>query len=62
AEAFIKTSLREWAYAQLYTSNQERLDALPVWLDYYNNHRTHTELKNRAPMSVLVSNVSGKYN
>jgi transposase InsO family protein len=62
AEAFIKTSLREWAYAQLYTSNQERLDALPVWLDYYNCHRTHTELSNRPPMDVLVSNVSGKYN
>jgi transposase InsO family protein len=62
AEAFIKTSLREWAYTQLYLSNQERLDALPTWLDYYNNHRTHTELKDRAPMEVLVSDVGGKYN
>src|SRR6266704_1582447 len=62
AEAFIKTSLREWAYAQLYTTNQERLEALPVWLDYYNHQRTHTELKNRAPMTVLVSNVNGQYN
>lgn len=62
AEAFIKTSLREWAYAQLYTSNQERLDALPVWLDFYNHHRTHTELKDQTPMSVLVNDVAGKYN
>lgn len=62
AEAFIKTSLREWAYAQLYTTNQERLEALPVWLEYYNHHRTHTELKNRPPMTALVSNVSGQYN
>jgi hypothetical protein len=54
--------LREWAYTQLYTTNQERLDALPVWLDYYNHHRTHTELKNRPPMTALVSNVSGQYN
>lgn len=61
AEAFIKTSLREWAYAELYESNQERLDALPVWLDYYNHHRTHTELKDQTPMSVLVNNVGGKY-
>lgn len=62
AEAFIKTSLREWAYAELYLSNQERLDALPRWLDYYNHHRTHTELKKQTPMSVLVNNVGGKYN
>ncbi len=61
AEAFIKSSLREWAYAQLYQSNQERLDGLPLWLDYYNHHRTHTELKNQTPMSVLVNNLAGKY-
>lgn len=62
AEAFIKTSLREWACAQLYESNEERLEALPVWLDYYNHHRTHTELKDQTPISVLVNNVGGKYN
>lgn len=62
AEAFIKTSLREWAYVQLYTSNAERRQALPVWLDYYVNYRTHTELNNRTPMEVLVSNVSEQYN
>lgn len=62
AEAFIKTSLREWAYERLYLSNQERLEALPVWLSYYNHHRTHTELKDRPPMTVLVSNVLGQYN
>lgn len=62
AEAFIKTSLREWAYAQLYESNDERLAALPVWLDYYNHHRNHTALGNKTPMSVLVNNVRGKYN
>ncbi|MGI8562359.1 MAG: integrase core domain-containing protein [Candidatus Dormibacter sp.] len=62
AEAFIKTSLREWAYAQLYLSNQERVQALPLWLAYYNHHRTHTELKDQTPMAALVSNVSRKYN
>jgi transposase InsO family protein len=61
AEAFIKTSLREWAYVQLYESNAERHEALPTWLDYYNSHRTHTELKDRTPMDVLVNNVSEKY-
>jgi len=62
AEAFIKTSLREWAYVELYLSNQDRLAALPVWLDYYNHHRTHTELKEGTPMAALVNNVGGKYN
>ena len=62
AEAFIKTSLREWAYERLYLTNEERLEALPIWLDYYNNHRTHTELKDRPPMSVLVNNLPGQYN
>jgi transposase InsO family protein len=62
AEAFIKTSLREWAYERLYLSNQDRSEALPVWLDYYNHSRTHTELNNRPPMTVLVNNVTGKYN
>jgi transposase InsO family protein len=62
AEAFIKTSLREWAYARLYESNDERLAALPVWLDYYNHHRPHTALRNQPPMSVLVNNLRGKYN
>ena len=61
AEAFIKTSLREWAYAQLYTSNQSRRDALPNWLHYYVHYRNHTEL-GMTPMEALVNNVPGKYN
>ena len=60
AEAFIKTSLREWAYATLYSSNQERTKALPIWLDYYSNHRFHTELGS-TPIQALVSNLRGKY-
>lgn len=59
AEAFIKTSLREWAYAEFYPTNQDRLDALPLWLDLYNNHRTHTQINDRTPMAVLVSNLHG---
>ncbi|TAN33693.1 transposase [bacterium] len=61
AEAFIKTSLREWAYAQLYRSNAERKDALPNWIHYYVRHRIHTEL-GTTPMQALVNNVPGKYN
>jgi len=35
AERFIGTLLREWAYARTYRSNAERLDALPVFVDFY---------------------------
>jgi len=62
AEAFIKTMLREWAYARLYRSNHERLRALPRWVDFYNRQRTHTEIGSIAPMTALVNKVRGKYN
>jgi transposase InsO family protein len=61
AEAFIKTMLREWAYARLYRSNHERLATLPRWVDFYNHERTHTEIGSIAPMTALVNKVRGKY-
>lgn len=61
AEAFIKTLLREWAYARLYISNDERLATLPRWLELYNFRRLHTSLKGRPPMEVLVNKVCGNY-
>lgn len=53
AEAFIRTMLREWAYVRLYRSNNERLRALPRWVDHYNRSRPHTALGGRPPMSAL---------
>lgn len=61
AERFIRTLLAEWAYAQLYPSNEERRDALPKWLHYYNHHRPHTALGGRSPAAVSVNNVCGHY-
>jgi transposase InsO family protein len=61
AEAFIKTLLREWAYAKLYRSNHERLTALPRWVHFYNHHRTHTGIGDIVPMAALVNKVRGKY-
>jgi transposase InsO family protein len=51
AERFIQTSLREWAYAQAYTSSQARQDALADWLD-----RPHSALANRPPATRLGQN------
>jgi len=53
AEAFIKTLKREWAYARIYTSNPQRLEALGVYLDYYNRDRPHTSLGLLPPISRL---------
>ena len=61
AERFIRTLLDEWAYARPYGSNNDRLLALPDFVDHYNNHRPHTSLKGLTPMAVLVNNVSGNH-
>jgi transposase InsO family protein len=41
AERFIQTALREWAYAQAYSTSDRRAEELPVWLHQYNWHRPH---------------------
>ncbi|WP_456476515.1 IS481 family transposase [Oceanithermus sp.] len=59
-ERFIRTLLNEWAYAHAYRSSDERNAHLPEWLHYYNWHRPHSSLKNKAPVSrlgVRVNNV-----
>ena len=61
AERFIKTMLGEWAYGRLYRSNQERLAALPRWVDFYNHRRPHTALAGVVPMAVLVNDVRGNH-
>lgn len=53
AEAFNKTLQREWAYRQPYYSNDERLEALPVFLKEYNYARPHTSIGNKPPASRL---------
>lgn len=61
AERFNRTLATEWSYAQLYTTNQARLDTLAFWLHHYNHHRPHTALDGRSPMQLL-NNLPGNYN
>jgi transposase InsO family protein len=61
AERFIKTLLAEWAYGRLYRSNDDRLAALPGWVDYYNAERTHTALGGITPQAALVNNLRGHH-
>ena len=60
AERFIGTLVREWAYARAYRSNRERLEALPVFVDFYNQRRPHTALGGLSP-SAVVNNVRGDH-
>ena len=53
AERFIQTCLREWAYAEAYSTSEQRTAALDHWLHYYNWHRPHTALKCQPPISRL---------
>ena len=60
AERFIGTLLREWAYARPYSSNTERLTALPVFVDFYNQRRPHRSLGGLSPAAV-IHNVRGDH-
>lgn len=55
AERFIQTLLREWAYRRAYPSSQQRTEALPAWLYFYNWERGHGALRGRPPISRLVA-------
>jgi transposase InsO family protein len=63
AERFNLTLATEWSYAQLYTSNQDRLAALAGWLHHYNSHRPHTALGGQSPMQTLnnLNNLPGNH-
>jgi transposase InsO family protein len=53
AERFNRTLLEEFAYKTLFTSNQQRLDALGPWLTSYNSDRPHTAIGGLTPLQRL---------
>jgi transposase InsO family protein len=59
-ERFHRTLSNRWAFARHYIGESQRRDALPGWLHEYNNHRPHTAIGRRAPISRLT-NVPGQY-
>jgi transposase InsO family protein len=65
AERFIRTMLREWAYAAVYGSSPERAKALSGWIERYNFRRRHGALGHRPPIQRLRelagNNVAGIY-
>ncbi len=58
-ERFNRTLTEEWAYARIYTSSEDRAQALQQWIHIYNHHRGHTAIG--GPPISRVNNVGGSY-
>ena len=52
-ERFNRTLQVEWAYRQVFLSNDDRSSALAPWLEHYNTQRRHTALSGLPPVSRL---------
>jgi transposase InsO family protein len=52
-ERFNRTLQVEWAYRQVFVSNDDRRAALAPWLEHYNTQRRHTALGGLPPVSRL---------
>ena len=53
-ERFNRTLVSEWAYRQVFTSNDERAAALDPWIEHYNTRRRHSALGGLPPVSRLA--------
>jgi len=53
-ERLNRTLTTEWAYRQVFTTNDERAAALAPWLKHYNNERRHSALGGKPPISRLL--------
>lgn len=52
-ERFNRTLQTEWAYRHVFTSNDDRSQALAPWLDTYNTQRRHSAIGGKPPISRL---------
>ena len=52
-ERYNRTIQTEWAYRQIFTSNEDRTAALAPWLEHYNTQRRHWALAGQPPISRL---------
>jgi transposase InsO family protein len=53
-ERLNRTLVTEWAYRQVFTSNDARAAALAPWIEHYNTRRHHSALGGRPPISRLA--------
>jgi transposase InsO family protein len=61
AERFNRTLLEEFAYKELFLSNEARSAALGPWVDSYNADRPHTAIGGVSPIQRLVNNLGGNH-
>ncbi|WP_262853069.1 IS481 family transposase, partial [Mumia quercus] len=59
-ERFNRTLATEWAYADVYHSNDARAATYDTWLHHYNHHRPHTGIGGQVPAD-RVHNLTGNY-
>ncbi len=59
-ERFNRTLAAEWAYAEVYLSDDARAATYAAWLHFYNHHRPHTGIGGLVPAD-RVHNVTGNY-
>jgi transposase InsO family protein len=59
-ERFNRTLESEWAYADLYRSDEARAATYDHWLHHYNHHRPHTGIGGLVP-SARVHNLTRNY-
>lgn len=53
-ERLNRTLATEWAYLQVFTSNDQRIAGLASWLDHYNTECRHSALGGHPPISRLL--------
>ncbi len=53
-ERLNRTLLTEWAYRQVFLTNDDRTAALAPWLEHYNTQRRHSALAGLPPVSRLL--------
>jgi transposase InsO family protein len=58
-ERYQQTLKREWGLGQRYRSSTHRAQALPHWLNHYNERRRHSAIGNQPPIS-RVRNLPGQ--
>jgi len=53
-ERLNRTLASEWAYRQIFATNDDRAAALAPWLEHYNTERRHSALGGRPPITRLL--------
>ena len=54
-ERFHRTLADGWAYRRFYENTDQRNNALPRWLHFYNHHRAHSAIGGQPPITRLTN-------